>query len=278
MSFDLVLQGRSIDDRQVEEFARLCGATDHRRLAAGAARLISADRRADPAAACKAREFDYAFVPGQARLTDFRLVAMDMDSTLITIECIDELADIAGIKPRVAVITRMAMRGEIGFAESLIRRVEMLAGLPETSLERVYDDRLLLSHGAERMLDGLKAGGLTTLLVSGGFSFFTDRLKARLGLDYAYSNRLEIAGGRLTGRVLGPIVDAAGKAAKLREMRKRLALARAQVIAIGDGANDLLMMHEAGVSIAYHAKPVVQESATYSINHVGLDGVLHLFG
>ena len=200
-----------------------------------------------------------------------------MDSTLITIECIDELADIAGIKPQVAQITESAMRGEIDFGESLTRRTALLAGLEASAFERVYDERLRLSPGAERLIEALKARGIKTLLVSGGFTFFTERLKARLGLDYASSNEPEIVGGKLTGRIAGPIVDAEGKAEKVRAVREELRLAPQQVIVIGDGANDLAMMAEAGVSIAYQAKPVVQRQATYSFTHVGLDGLLNLF-
>jgi phosphoserine phosphatase len=183
-----------------------------------------------------------------------------------------------GIKPQVAAITASAMRGEIDFKESLRRRVALLEGLEETALQRVYDERLRLSRGAEAMLSRLKSLGIQTLLVSGGFRFFTERLKNRLLLDHTLSNTLEVRDGQLTGKVLGSIVDAEAKAAKLREVRETLGLRRDQVIALGDGANDLLMMAEAGVSIAYHAKPVVREKATYSFNHVGLDGLLHLYG
>ena len=163
---------------------------------------------------------DAAFVPDRRRLTDVRLVAMDMDSTLITIECIDEIADMQGIKPAVAAITESAMRGDIEFAESLRRRVALLAGLPVAALERVYDERLQLSEGAERMLKGFAAIGAKTALLSGGFTFFTDRLKARLKLDYTISNTLDIVDGKLTGKIAGPIVDAAVKAATLRRLKR----------------------------------------------------------
>jgi len=153
----------------------------------------------------------------------------------------------------------------------------MLAGLDETALERVYGERLRLSPGAERMLERLRSLGIKTLLVSSGFTFFTERLKERLSLDYTLSNTVEIENGKLTGKVLGRIIDAQAKAAKLRELRDGLHLARDQIIAIGDGANDLAMMAEAGVSIAYHAKPVVREKATYCFDHVGLNGLLNLF-
>jgi phosphoserine phosphatase len=220
---------------------------------------------------------DAAFVPDKRRLADVRLVAMDMDSTLITIECIDEIADMQGIKPEVAAITESAMRGDIEFAESLRRRVALLAGLPVAALQRVYDERLLLSEGAERMLKGFAAIGAKTALLSGGFTFFTDRLKTRLKFDYTISNTLDIVDGKLTGKIAGPIVDAAVKAATLRRLKSELAGTEGTVVAIGDGANDLPMFAEADVSVAYRAKPVVRARATHAIDQCGLDGVLNLF-
>ncbi len=220
---------------------------------------------------------DAAFISRNQRLADVRLVALDMDSTLITIECIDEIADMQGIKPEVAAITASAMRGDIEFAESLRRRVALLAGLPVTALECVYDERLKLSPGAERMLKGFAAAGAKTALLSGGFTFFTDRLKARLHLDYTISNTFEIADGKLTGKIAGAIVDAQIKAATLRRLKRELAGKTGLVIAIGDGANDLPMFAEAHVSVAFHAKPVVRAAATHAIDHCGLDGVLNLF-
>jgi phosphoserine phosphatase len=202
---------------------------------------------------------------------------MDMDSTLLAIESIDEIADMHGMKPQVSEITQRTMRGEIIFEESLRQRTALLQGLDEDALQQVYDTRVRLSPGAERMLQQMKNAGIKTMVISGGFTFFTERIKGRLGLDYAAANTLEIFDGKLTGKVLGKIIGAEGKAEVLKRVSQELGLKREQIIAIGDGANDLKMMGEAGVSIAYHAKPIVQENATYAINHVGLDGVVNLF-
>jgi phosphoserine phosphatase len=182
-----------------------------------------------------------------------------------------------GLKPQVAAITAAAMRGELDFAASLRRRVELLRGLDAHALERVYEERLKITPGAEAMLEGFRAHGIKTLLVSGGFTFFTDRLKQRLKLDFAFANTLEIEDGKLLGGVIGDIVDAEGKRIALLKARESLALQAEQVIAIGDGANDLKFMAEAGVSVAYHAKPIVRQQATHAINYVHLDGVLNLF-
>lgn len=278
---NLIIQGLEIETRALKELAKLAGATQIERITAQAFRLEGASQQQGVvescAEYCAAAGLDFAFVEATARLADFGLVAMDMDSTLISIECIDEIADMQGIKPQVAEITASAMRGEIDFAESLQRRVALLQGLDQAALHRVYEERLRLSPGAEKMLQRLKTAGIQTLLVSGGFTFFTDRLKARLGLDYAAANTLEIVDGKLTGKVLGKIIDAEGKAAALNRVREQLGLKREQVIGIGDGANDLRMLAEAGVSIAYHAKPIVREKTTYAISRVGLDGVINLF-
>ena len=203
---------------------------------------------------------------------------MDMDSTLVSIESIDEIADLKGVKPQVAEITASTMRGEIDFAESLTRRTALLQGLDQSALQQVYDERLKLNPGAERMLQRMKLLGIRTLLISGGFTFFTDRLRERLEIDYSAANTLEIVDGKITGKVLGEIIGAQGKADVLTRVTDELGLKRSQVIAIGDGANDLKMLAEAGISIAYHAKPIVQREATYSFNHIGLDGVVNLFG
>ena len=214
-------------------------------------------------------------MPEGRRFADLKLVAMDMDSTLITMETIDELGDLVGRKPGIAAITARAMRGEIDYPESLRQRVSLLKGLPESGLLEVYETRLKLTAGAEVLLAACRKYGVKTLLVSGGFTYFVERLKARLGIDYALSNTLEIAGGRLTGKVLGDIVDAEAKAAKFREVVK--SFRKDQTVAVGDGANDLKMMAEAGLSIAFHAKPVVRAQASCALTWSGLDGVVNLF-
>ena len=260
----------------LNHLAGLAQAKQREQIAEHACRLIEAQPHPEIAPYCFGHKLDYGFVPHGRTLNDFGLLVMDMDSTLITIECIDEIADMQGLKPQVAAITESAMRGEIDFAESLRRRVALLEGLDEGALQRVYDERLRLSPGAEIMIEALHAQGIKILLVSGGFLFFTERLKPRLGLDFTHANTLEIVDGKLNGKVLGKVFDAQGKADWLVKIRGELGLEPEQVIAMGDGANDLKMMAQAGVSIAYHAKPVVREQASYALNFVGLDGLVNL--
>ena len=205
-----------------------------------------------------------------------RLLITDMDSTLISIECIDEIADMLGIKHQVSVITEAAMRGELDFEQSLTQRVALLKGLPVDELQRVYDERLNLNPGAEKLISHLKQSNIKSALVSGGFTFFTDQLKDRLGLDYTLANTLGIEDGRLTGVVNGDIIGAQSKADLLIKLSKELNLEPCEVIAIGDGANDLLMLGNAGLSVAYHAKPIVQAQTDIQINHNGLDAVVDL--
>ena len=226
--------------------------------------------------AAHAAQLDATYMMGVRRLDEFKLVAMDMDSTLITIECIDEIADMQGLKPQVSEITEAAMRGELDFSESLKRRVALLEGLEASALERVYEERLRLSMGAEEMLKAVQAAGLKTLLVSGGFTFFTDRLKPRLGLDYTRANELEVVDGKLTGKVIGEIVDADVKRKTVEHVCAAMGIRSEQAIVMGDGANDLKMMSIAGLSVAFRAKPVVREQASVALNYVGLDGILNL--
>ncbi len=274
---NLIIQGLEIENSDLRALAKLAGANEIERITGEAFRLKNAVRREHIAEYCADAGLDFAFVEPTVQLTDFRLIAMDMDSTLLAIESIDEIADMHGMKPRVAEITQRTMRGEIVFEESLRQRTALLQDLDEDALQQVYDNRVRLSPGAERMLQQVKKAGIRTMVISGGFTFFTERIKTRLGLDYAAANTLEIFDGKLTGKVLGKIIGAEGKAEALKRVSQELGLKREQIIAIGDGANDLKMMGEAGVSIAYHAKPIVQENATYAINHVGLDGVVNLF-
>ena len=273
----LVIQGPEVETRDLKEIAKLAGASRIESLGNNAFRLLHYKGEDGVAAYCARAELDFAFVPVPCRLSDFRLLVMDMDSTLITIETIDELADLVGRKAEVAAVTAQAMRGEIEYDESLRRRVAVLKGLPESALDRLYTERVKLSPGAERMLDAVKRAGLKTLLVSGGFTHVTDKLKARLGLDYVRANTLGVEGGKFTGELVGGIVNADIKREALLEARDRIGATKDQTIAMGDGANDLKFMGEAGVSIAYHAKPVVRSKATCCFDHVGLDGLLNLY-
>jgi phosphoserine phosphatase len=224
-------------------------------------------------------------LPAALKLSDYKLIAFDMDSTLINIECVDEIADAAGRKAEVAAITEATMRGEIAdFKESLRRRVALLRGVTVADLEAVYTQRLQLNPGAAELVQACKVAGLKVLLVSGGFTFFADRVKDRLGIDFARSNLLEVESGpncgQLTGGLVtqtwGDICDGAEKRRTLLEVASLLGIEPAQCIAMGDGANDLPMMDAAGLSVAYHAKPTVREQAQVAINAGGLDRLLEV--
>lgn len=272
----LVIQGADIETGDLKQLAKLSGATGITRLSDTAFRLNGAQAAAGIAELCANAKLDHGFVPEGRRLADFRLLVMDMDSTLITMETIDELADMVKLKAEVAAITARAMRGEIDYNESLRRRLALLKGLDGSALQRVYEERLRFSPGAEYMLEKVRAAGIRTLLVSGGFSYMTDRLKTRVQLDYTRSNTLEIVNGRLTGAVIGDIVNAEVKRETLLKVAAELGASRGQIAGIGDGANDLKFLAECGVSFAYRAKPVVRDKTTYAINHAGLDALLCL--
>ncbi len=278
---NLILQGLHTELSTVERIAALTGARRLTAITPFAYRCEQVDSspavKAQVEVECLAAQLDCTWLAAEHRLSDFKLVAMDMDSTLITIECIDEIADMQGLKPQVAAITEAAMRGEIEFPESLARRVALLKGLDASALQRVYEERVELSPGAQNMLDAVQRAGLKTLLVSGGFTFFTDRIKQRLKLDYSHSNVLEIADGKLTGKVVGTIVDAEEKKRTLERVCAEIGITPDQAIVMGDGANDLRMMSIAGMSVAFRAKPLVRAQADVALNFAGLDGILPLF-
>lgn len=277
----LILQGPHLEGSVIEKIAALSQAEGVQPLAnKQAVRILGADpqSRLQVQQICRQAKMDFAYLDKIDDFNQMRVLAMDMDSTLINIECIDEIADMAGRKAQVAAITEAAMRGEIkDFSDSLIRRVALLEGVDVKALQDVFTERLQLNVGAERLVATAHAHGLKTLLVSGGFTFFTEKIKDRLELDFAYSNTLEVEHGVLTGRVLGDIVDSYAKADYLQGLARKLGAGPAQCIAIGDGANDLVMMAHAKYSVAYRAKPVVQEQAAYALNHAPLDGVLNWF-
>jgi phosphoserine phosphatase len=274
---NLIIQGPDVETGALKELAKLSGAGGIEQVAPNVFRLPGANPADGIAELCSKQRLDHAFVPPERKLADFRLLVTDMDSTLITIETIDELADLVGKKAQVSEITAQAMRGEIPYDESLRRRVAVLKGLPEMELDRVYLQRVKLSPGGDKLIAGVQKAGLKILLVSGGFTHVTEKLKAKLKLDYARANTLKVAGGKLTGEIEGTIVNADVKREALIAVRDELGIAKEQIVAVGDGANDLKFLAEAGVSVAYHAKPVVNRAATHAISHVGLDGLLHLF-
>lgn len=223
------------------------------------------------------KNIDFAILDSYKALNEFSLCVMDMDSTLISIECIDEIADMCGKKEDVALITKSAMMGEIDFSQSLIKRVSLLEGLGEEMLFKVIEERLKFNEGTQAWVKACRKNNVTTVLVSGGFDYFADYVKNKLGIDVAISNQLEIKDKKLTGKVLGRIVNDEVKAHTVRDFQSKLNIDRSKTIVIGDGANDLKMLAEAQYSIAYHAKPIVQEKARFKFNHSDFKGVLNLF-
>ena len=277
----LILQGLTVQPEIVKKIADLVSAQSITTLSKKVVRCddvsTSATVLSEVATLCLQSGLDYSFMQEDKKLSDFKLLVMDMDSTLITIECIDEIADIHGLKNEVAAITEAAMRGELDFRESLTQRVALLKGLEASALQQVFDERLLLSLGANELLAGAQAAGLKTVLVSGGFTFFTDRLRQQLTFDLARANELEIKDDKLTGRVIGPIIDASEKRHTVEMQAQALGVPTSAAIVMGDGANDLEMMSVAGLSVAFRAKPIVRAQADVALNFVGLDGVLNMF-
>jgi len=281
---DLVIQGPMLSPEALDTFKVVC-LPERITLYARAARCVAVRDDAETRRAVQGLsdfwKLDNAFVDPRLRLSDFRLLALDMDSTLVNIETLDEVAGYAGKGEQIAAITEAAMRGEVDYKESLRRRVSLLAGVEATLLARVHDEKLALNDGAQRLVSECRNAGLKTLLATGGFTFFTERLKAKLNIDYTRSNELEIVDGHLSGKVTGPnggqIIDAEGKAQAVRDVCAELGCATAKAIVIGDGANDVKMMQLGGISVAYRAKPVVREQAIYALDHSGLDGVLSWF-
>ncbi len=276
----LILQAPRLMRDDIERLAAVANVSGVQEIAPTAVRLLNADPdcRAEVMALARDAHIDAAWLDTIHRLADCRLLALDMDSTLVNIECIDEIAAAAGRKEEVAAITDAAMRGELkDFADSLRRRVALLEGVPEAALDEVFAKRLRLNPGAEHLIQGVQEHGVKVVLVSGGFTFFTERLRRGLMLDEAHANVLEINDGLLTGRILGEIVDGAAKARHVKAAAEALDARPEQIIVLGDGANDLPMMALAHYSVAWRAKPAVRAQARFALDVSPLDAVLNWF-
>lgn len=274
----LVVQGANLTDSLLAQFTILSGAISLTQISDKVYRFdhVNNLKQSQIQTLADSEKIDFAFLEEDVSLSNFKLLAMDMDCTFIQIECIDEIADMNGLKSEVAAITKASMCGEMDFNESLTKRVALLKGLDASALVRVFEERLKLSPGAEIMLQNLKNAGVKTLLVSGGFTYFTERLKSQYGIDFTRANTLEIVDGKLTGNIIGTIINAEEKAKTLLRCCEELNISTERTIAIGDGANDIQMLATAGFSIAYHAKPKVKSVAKYALNYVGLDGVTNM--
>ena len=278
MAASIIIQGVSDPSPFLDQLTRLSCCSSHGRIENRPAfRFHGGNLNPALREFCLEHQLDCALVPDGHQLAHFGLAAFDMDSTLIDNETIDELAVIADISEQIIPLTERAMRGEIDFETSFRQRVALLKNLPVTALETVYQQKLRLNSGAESLIKEFQRLGLKTMLITSGFEYFAERLKSRLGLDNVVCNQIGIHDGHFTGEISGKLIDAAGKASALDAYRITLGLRREQVIAIGDGANDLAMLGVAGMSVAYHAKPLVREQTTCALNFVGLDGVLNLF-
>ena len=278
---NLVLAG-AVDDSLRNRAIELTRPVQAVRLSSGSWRLEGAQEgpkeRQAIASLCESARIDHAYVDAGTRFADMKLLAMDMDSTLINIECIDEIADYMGKKSEVAAITEAAMRGEIeDFSESLKRRVALLKGADVDVLNRVFQERLKLNTGARTLISAAQAAGISTLLISGGFTYFTDRLSNLLDLSFAYANNLKIVNGRLTGELTGPIMDAQGKADIVKALQASLSCGPTETIAVGDGANDILMFNAVCHSVAYHGKPLLRNASRYQIDYGTLQCVVDFF-